>query len=208
MDLQIPLDIPNVEVLKFERNKRNEFVITVSSKAKTTKCRKCGKEVSKIHGYSDTQVLRHTWVFGKPVYIRIKLTRFMCETCDDKPTTTEQPDWFKRGSKFTNAYEEWLMRSLINSTVLDVARKEHLTYDEVEGALNRQIDTEVDWNRFDEIPVLGIDEIALKKGHKDFVSVITARVGGDTKIITILRDILPRIIKRTYYPTKMAEGIP
>lgn len=120
----------------------------------------------------------------------------MCDFCDNHPTTTEQPDWFKRGSKFTNAYEEWLMRMLINGTVLDVARKERLTYDEVEGALNRQINTEVNWDKFDEIPTLGIDEIALKKGHKDFVSVITARVGLDTRIITILPDRKKETVKR------------
>ena len=188
MDLQIPLDIPNVEILKFDRNNRGQFIITVASKSKTTLCRKCQKEISKIHGYSDTIVLRHTSLFDNAVYIRIKLTRFMCKTCDDNPTTTEQPDWFKRGSKFTNAYEDYLMRMLINSTILDVSRKECLTYDEVEGALNRQIQAEVNWDKFDEIPTLGIDEIALKKGHKDFVSVITARVDLETRIITILPD--------------------
>ena len=195
MDLQIPLDIPNVEVLKLDRNNRGEFIITVASKSKTTRCRKCQKEISKIHGYSDTIVLRHTSLFDNAVYMRIKLTRFMCDLCDHHPTTTEQPDWFKRGSKFTNAYEDYLMRMLINSTVLDVARKEHLTYDEVEGALNRKINVEVDWDKFDEIPTLGMDEIALKKGHKDFVSVITARIGLETKIITILPDRKKEAVK-------------
>jgi transposase len=195
MNLQIPLDIPNIDILKFDRSNSGEYVITVSSKSKTTKCRKCCKEISKIHGYSDTIVLRHTSILDKPVYIRIKLTRFMCDFCDDHPTTTEQPDWFKRGSKFTNAYEDYLMRMLINSTVLDVTRKENLTYDEVEGVLNRQISTEVNWDKFDEIPTLGIDEIALRKGHKDFVSVITARIGLETRIIAILSDRKKETVK-------------
>jgi transposase len=195
MDLKIPLDIPHVEILKFERNDRGEFIITVTSKLKTTKCRKCKKEISKIHGYSDTIVLRHTSLFDNAVYIRIKLTRFMCEACDDNPTTTEQPDWFKRGSQFTNAYEDYLMRMLINSTILDVARKQGLTYDEVAGSLNRQIQAEVNWDKFDEIPTLGIDEIALKKGHKDFVSVLTTRIGLETRIITILPDRKKQTIK-------------
>lgn len=195
MDLQIPLDIPNVEVLKSEQNNRGEFVITVTSTSKTTKCRKCHKEISKIHGYSDTIILRHTSILDKSVYISIKLTRYKCDFCDDHPTTTEQPDWFKRGSKHTNAYEDYLMRMLINSTALDVARKEHLTYDEVEGALNRQIDTKINWNIFDKIPIIGLDEIALRKGHKDFVTVITARIGVETKILAILPDRKKETVK-------------
>jgi transposase len=84
---------------------------------------------------------------------------------------------------------------LINSTVLDVARKENLTYDEVAGALNRQINSEVNWDKFDKIPTLGMDEIALKKGHKNFVSVITARIGLETKLITILPDRKKETVK-------------
>ena len=61
---------------------------------------------------------------------------------------TEQPDWYNCRSKFTKAYEESLMRSLINSTIVDVSRKEGLSYDEIDGALNRQINSEVNWNVF------------------------------------------------------------
>lgn len=43
--------------------------------------------------------------------------------------------------------------------------------------------------------MLEIDEIALKKGHKDFVSVITARIGLETKIITILPDRKKETVK-------------
>ena len=77
MDLQIPLDIPNVEILKFDCNNRDEFIVTIASKSKTTKCRECQKEISKIHGYSNTMILRHTSILDKSVYIRIKLTRFI-----------------------------------------------------------------------------------------------------------------------------------
>ena len=55
----------------------------------------------------------------------------------------EQPDWYNCRSKFTKAYEKYLMRSLINSTIVDVSRKEGLSYDEIDGALNRQINSEV-----------------------------------------------------------------
>ena len=47
----------------------------------------------------------------------------------------------------------------------------------------------MDWNEFKELPILGIDEIALKKGHRDFVTIITARLtGGKNRVLAILED--------------------
>jgi transposase len=44
------------------------------------------------------------------------------------------------------------------------------------GVLERQIATAVDWTRYTGLGVLGLDEIALKKGHRDFVVIVSARL--------------------------------
>ena len=194
-ELKIRLDIPDVNILKSEYNRTNDLILTVESTKKSTFCRNCGKKINKVHGYGETILLRHLSILDQPVYIRIKPVRYICLTCDDNPTTTEQPDWYGRKSKFTKAYEEYLMRLLINSTILDVAKKEGLTFDDVEGALNRQVEQEVDWERFDKLKLLGIDEIALKKGHKDFVAVVSTRINNETKIIAILPDRKKNTVK-------------
>lgn len=196
MQLQVPLDIPNVEILKVQQNKTDDIIVTVRSTSKFTHCHQCGEKISKVHGYGEPILLRHLSILDHCVYIRIKLTRYKCENCKDGPTTTEQPEWFNRRSKFTKAYEDYLMRMLINSTIFDVARKEHLTYDAVEGALKRQIATEVNWDAYTKIPQLGLDEIALKKGHKDFVVIVTMRIANKTKIIAILPDRKKETVKK------------
>ena len=58
-NLQIPLDIPDVEILKIEDSKSDDLIITVKSTKSSTKCRKCGKNIEKIHGYGETILLRH-----------------------------------------------------------------------------------------------------------------------------------------------------
>ncbi len=55
---------------------------------------------------------------------------------------------------------------LVNSTIADVAIKDELTHSQVLGMLNRYIESAVNWNTVPTIDVLGIDEIALKKGHQ------------------------------------------
>lgn len=194
-NFQISLDIPDVEILKIEKSKTEDLIITVKSTKYSTPCHKCGREAKKSNGYGETIILRHLPILGQQVYIRIKLTRYQCEDCDDKPTTTEQTSWFNRRSKFTKAYEEYLMRSLINSTLLDVSRKEEVSYDDVEGVLNRQVDNKADWNQFDKISILGLDEIALKKGHKDFIVIVSTKINDTIKVLSILPDRKKETVK-------------
>jgi transposase len=51
------------------------------------------------------------------------------------------------------------------------------------GGLLESIAEKIDWKPIKSIGILGIDEVALKKGYKDFLSLITGRVDG---VITIL----------------------
>ena len=49
---------------------------------------------------------------------------------------------------------------LINSTVTDVARKFDVTYETVTGILDRWVMTKMNWDEFERIEVVGLDEIA------------------------------------------------
>jgi transposase len=195
INFQIPLDIPDVEILKVEQNQSKDFIITVKSTKKSCRCRKCGNEATKVYCNAETILLRHLPILGHEVYIKIVPVRYQCEYCDDKTTTTEQASWYTRRSKFTKAYEEYLMKMLINSTLTDVSRKEDVTYDDIEGVLNRTIENKVDWGKFDKITILGLDEISLKKGHKDFVVIVSAQIQGIIKILSILPDRLKETVK-------------
>jgi transposase len=55
--------------------------------------------------------------------------------------------------------------------------------------LNRHVSQQVDWQTIQTIPLLGIDAIALKKGHKDFVVIISAiNAQGDKHLLAVLPD--------------------
>jgi transposase len=202
INFQISLDIPDVEILKVEKNKVEDLIITVRSTKHSCLCHKCGKEAKKINGYAEAILVRHLSILGHQVYLRIKPVRYQCEYCDDKTTTTEQASWYNRRSKFTKAYEEYLLKMLINSTITDISHKEAVSFDDIEGILNRRIEKEVNWDSLKKINILGLDEIALKKGHKDFIVIVSARVGGGIKILGILPDRKKETVKA------FIDGIP
>jgi transposase len=81
------------------------------------------------------------------------------------------------------------LKALINSTIQDVSQKEGLGYDGVLGIVERRVKGQVDWSRYPQIAVLGIDEIALKKGYRDFAVIVSGRLDdGSVVILGILPD--------------------
>ena len=202
---EIQLNIPDVKILNIETTKTNDLIIAVKSIKKSTQCHKCGQSITKIHGYGEAIMLRHLPILGQSVYIRLRPARFQCEDCDNQPTTTEESNWYNRRSKFTKAYEEWLMKMLINSTISDVSRKESVSCDDVEGVLDRQIAARVDWSDITGLPFFGLDEIALKKGHKDFVVIVSTRINDSVRILAVLPDRKKETVKR--FLNQMPETI-
>ena len=189
MLLQIPLDIPDVKIEKFDASTKKGFVITVISELKGTICKCCGKPIDKFYGYSKEITLRHLPILEKPVWLKIKPKRYQCPYCDNSPTTTQMCSWYDSKSPHTKAYEQSLLRDLINSTITDVSMKRGIGEAAVEGIINRHIHQQVDWQKIKAIPLLGIDEIALKKGHKDFVVIISAiNEQGEKHILAVLPD--------------------
>jgi len=186
----VPLmGINEVEVLSAEVNEQGELIIDVESTVKSTPCHKCHQQANKGHGHNEPRQVRHLPVFGVKTYIRFRPKRFGCEHCPEEPTTTHQVEWCLARSPQTQAFEEHLLLQLVNSTVEDVSRKEGVSYDEVLGIIDRHLGTAVDWSKFEQLGVLGIDEIALKKGHQDYVVMVTARLDeGQVKLLAVLPD--------------------
>jgi len=187
--ITVPLDIPDVRVLSTEINKVGELIITIESTKEGTICRQCGREIKKRHGYDEWTIIRHLPVFGRPSYLRYRPRRYQCMECEGHPTTTEQLSWRERNSPHSMVFDDHLLLQLVNATVEDVSRKEGVAYDCVLGVLERRISTRVDWGQYTTLGVIGLDEIALKKGHRNYVTIVTARLAdGRVGILAVLPD--------------------
>lgn len=189
--ISIPLDIPNLRVLQTDLTQANEFILTVESTLESTSCRRCGRTITEPHGTDQPRLLRHLPILGRPVYLRIRPKRFRCPFCDDHPTTTQTLEWYDPNALHTLAYERHLIVQLVNATLTDVTEKEDVSYDALLGILDRWIATTVDWDALPALATLGIDEIALLKGHRDFVAIISAQTeAGDLHLLAVLPDRL------------------
>lgn len=193
---QIPLDIPDVEILSTEVDAQGALLIKIESTLSSTRCRRCGREIDRFHGHDQPVRLRHLPILDQKVYIELRPKRYQCPHCKGGPTTTQRCVWYKANSPHTKAFDRWLLKCLINSTVQDVSRKLDIGKAAVEGALSRWVSEAIDWGRFQRLETLGIDEIALRKGHDDFVTVISHRDDqGEVVVLAILPDRLKETVK-------------
>jgi transposase len=75
---------------------------------------------------------------------------------------------------------------LVNSTLVDVSIKENITEDAVLGVVTKRIVNRVNWRNISSLRVIGIYEISLKKGYKNFVTIITSRVDDKIRLLAVL----------------------
>jgi transposase len=193
-ELKIPLDIPDVEVLDTKITGDGRLLITVESQVETTRCGICHQEIGCTYGHGKEIELRHLSVLGLETYIRLRPRRGQCQTCLHEPTTTQVLDWYQQRSQHTKAYDEYLLKQLVNSTIEDVRLRENLGYDAIVGALNRQVETEINWVEVEDLRTVGIDEIAMTKGRKNYAAIVTGQqANGKIRILAVLPDRKKRV---------------
>jgi transposase len=192
--IEVPFDIEDVEVISTQTNAVGQFIITVKSTIEGTNCHNCGRDIKTLYDHGDARTVRHFDVFGLETYLRFFPKRYECPYCGK--TTTQQLQWCEPRCHHTIAYQNHVLLQLINSTISDVSIKENLSCDEIEGIIKHCISTSVNWDLIKKIELLGMDEISRKKGHKDFVVIVTARVDGKTIILAVLKDRTKKTVKK------------
>ena len=187
--IQVPLNLSDIRVLATHRTEQGHWLLRVESTLNGTQCRRCGREIRALHGLEAVVRLRHLPLFDMPVLIEIRPTRYRCPYCAGSPTTTPRCAWYEPRSPNTKASAPWALRMLINATVADAARKLRVSEETIEGLLDRWIERAVEWDAWERLGVLGLDEIALKRGHRDVVTWVTVpREGGGVEILAGLAD--------------------
>jgi transposase len=185
--IEILINIEKIRVEEVGIDEHKNVIIKVASTEIGTKCRKCGQETTQENGEDKAIRLRHIPMFERKVYIEIKPKRYICNKCKGNPTTTQRLDWYDARTGQTKAYEKYILKQLINSTIEDVSIKEDVGYKAIEAVITRNISSKVNWDEYDYLNILGIDEISLKKGHRDFVTIVSAKLkNGDVNILAVL----------------------
>jgi len=181
---KIDLNLDSIKVKRAAIDSNGDYHIYVSCTANSTLCHKCGKKITKSHGQCDESIIEHLPILDQRVFIHVKWPRFKCYECDSNNSTTSfRPKWVNKTGNKTKKYEKYCLKFLINSTIKDVSEKLNTTEDVIEGIVNRNIKTSINWNEA-RITIMGLDEIALRKGHSHYLTIVSDH--SDNKKVKIL----------------------
>ena len=150
-NLSIPLGIDSLKIIAQTVDISGNIIIVVESTKTETACHKCGQLTNKRHAHGEVLTIQHLPILDQPVFLRIRVVRYQCTNCDDHPLSSERYDWVERRSKTTKGFDRYINRQLIHSTVKDVAKKEKVSYEVVESALQRSVKKVVDWMQYTEL---------------------------------------------------------
>jgi transposase len=82
---------------------------------------------------------------------------------------------------------------------MEVSIKEGIGYEAVMGIIKRHVSPEVDWSELEDLEIIGVDEISLKKGHRDFVTIISVLLrNGKKRVIGVLEDRKKETVRKFF----------
>ena len=162
------LNLPNttVESCKQEENKIILKLRFLHDKSNCPHCNTASDELKQNRPI----LIRDLSVFGKVVYLDTPRRQFYCYQCQ-KYFTEILPfaDWERR---YTQRYEKYVYQRVQNTSMEQVSRDEFLSWDQIQGIFKHQFSLKKKDN-WEGVKRISIDEVSQRKGHGDFVTVVS-----------------------------------
>ena len=164
------LGLSNVHVTAYT-NDDEEVHVAVKLESESATCPGCGVRSTRKHSEKQVSV-RDLCCFGRRVFLALPRRRFKCRHCG-KPFT-EHLSFVEFGNSFTKRYEQYIYAQSYERSLSAVAKQEGIS-DTVVREIYESHACKSTEPRAKPVAmrVLGIDEIAMRKGHRNYVCVLT-----------------------------------
>jgi transposase len=133
-------------------------------------CPDCNTVTQAVHERTE-RCVRHLDIWGKRTYVHFAARRFDCEPC--AKSFMEELSWLESQRRESMAYELHVYNQCRHSDIAAVAEQEGLHPETVRLIFGRWAKRTVQQQKRGRVHCLGIDELSLHKGHKDFVMVLS-----------------------------------
>lgn len=133
-------------------------------------CPSCGKPSSR----HDTRVRRwrHLDTCQYRTILSASVPRVECAECLDHGVRQIDVPWSDPGSRFTAMFESLVIDWLHEASASAVARLLHMTWDQVDGVMQRAVARGLSRRSIEAAPRTGVDETSFRKRH-EYVTVVS-----------------------------------
>ena len=158
--------------------------IYCESKLASAHCPCCLKPSSKIN-QDYTRQIRDLSISGRTVLLHLRARQFICKDCGR--TFYEKFSFVDSYERMTIRYSDFIYKRCIGVDLSYVSIQEDLVWHRVNRIFKKWSAESIKMaNLLTNVRAIGIDEIALKKGHRNFVCVLVNLETGE--VIDILED--------------------
>jgi len=193
------------ELLGFSDLKINSIEKTVSKiifhcelKSQIAACPNCLESTAKVN-QTHTRKVQDLKISEREVWLHLRVRQYYCATCHRY--FLDNPTWIEQGKTYTKRQSKWIFELCKKQSFTQVGALVNLSHKTVERLFYRHAENEIDLKkRYAQVRKLGIDEIAHRKGKKDYACVLVDLERG------IQLDVLPNRKKDTLIAHFQALG--
>lgn len=160
------LNLPGIEAEDFY-DLGDQIIIEVEVRNECATCPRCGQDSYHLH-QNHRYLARDLNISQRQVFLKVNRRQFKCLKCG-KPFS-EELDFIGRRRRHTNRFAQAIVQQVLHSDTHNVALNNDLTDEEVWSMvkyMKKKLNIDLS-----NLKRLGIDEISLRKGQKDFVVVL------------------------------------
>ena len=166
--LEMLLDIKEIQIDRFEVQGQS-LHIHCSSVLEEALCPQCLKK-RQVVNQTYIREFRDLPIAGKEVYLHLNQRQFYCPECDRH--FNERFNFVASQRKVTRRYERYVYECCKASTIQKVSTQENLVWQTVNEIYQHHARQELDQRPRSKISEVGMDEFAIKKGHRHYATVI------------------------------------
>jgi transposase len=166
--LEMILEIKKIQVDRFEVQDQH-IHIYCSSFFEEALCPHCLKKRQVVNQTYERQ-FRDLPIAGKEVYLHLSQRQFYCPDCDRH--FNERFHFVDPKRTMTRRYERHVYECCKASTIQKVSAQENLVWQTVNEICQRGARKELEERPVSKVRAVGMDEFAIKKGHRDYATVI------------------------------------
>ncbi len=162
------LKIEGIKVKNYSLVKGLGIFLYIESQAKILACPHCGNKTDKLHQNREYTV--RDLPFGEEsVYLKVNRRRMKCPQCQH--LFSEEFEWVKKKRTYTERLKTKIISEVLESDIKNVAKRNGVSEQEIETML-KELGEKLCQEKPQNVRKLGIDEIVLVKGQKNYCAVL------------------------------------
>ena len=163
------LKLEGMKVIDYRIIENIGIFLSLKNTKKQTICPRCGKTTEFLLHQNNLITVRDLSFGEQQVYLKVNRRLLRCSPCSKK--FSENLDFVKERRKHTKRFVEKIIEEVLNSDIQNVAKRNDVSEQEIETML-KDLGEELVKEKPTNLNKLGIDEIAVVKGQKNYYVVL------------------------------------